>query len=128
MKSLLRALGTQPATDVLHDMAFPRKLMAEVREVLKADGSWFVVDIASSKSMAENIRNPAATICYGFSVALCMSSGLSEEGGEGLGPMSFHPELATRWFKDAGFSRVEVLDIPGVSEKAALNVFFEARP
>jgi 2-polyprenyl-3-methyl-5-hydroxy-6-metoxy-1,4-benzoquinol methylase len=114
--------------DVLHDMAFPRKLMEDVREALKPSGSWFVVDIASSKSMAENIRNPAATICYSFSVALCMSSGLSEEGGEGLGPMSFHPELATRWFNEAGFSTVKVMDIPDVSEASALNVFFEVRP
>ena len=80
--------------------------MREVREVLKPEGSWFVVDIKSSDKMAENISSPAAVMCFGFSVALCMSSGLSEPGGEGLGPMSFHPKLATQWFHEAGFSRV----------------------
>ena len=39
-----------------------------------------------------------------------MNSGMSEEGGMGLGTLGWHVALATRMLKDAGFADVKVLD------------------
>ena len=110
--------------DVLHDMAHPRALMAEVRAALEpARGAWLAVDVKCSPSFEENLADPGAAIKFGFSLLLCMSSGLSRPNGEGLGPMGLHEGLARRWFKSAGFSFVRYFSVP----ELPTNSFFEVR-
>ena len=61
------------------------------RDPVKAlgdDGHWLLVDIRAAETLAENIeQNPMASLLYGVSVLACMSSALSEPGGEGLGTL-----------------------------------------
>ena len=76
-----------------------------------------------SHRVEDNLADPGAALKYGFSLLLCMSSGLSRPGGEGLGPMGLHEELARRWFKSAGFSFVRAFSIPALPT----NSFFEVR-
>jgi hypothetical protein len=47
----------------------------------------FVSDKAASGSAAANIQMPAAALLYGYSVGLCLGSGLCEPGGAGLGTL-----------------------------------------
>jgi hypothetical protein len=47
----------------------------------------FVSDKAAADDAAANIQMPAAPLLYGYSVGLCLSSGLSEPGGAGLGTL-----------------------------------------
>lgn len=50
-----------------------------------------VTDIQSQGNPAGNIsKMPIASMLYGISVAVCMSSALSEPGGAGLGTVGFH--------------------------------------
>lgn len=50
-----------------------------------------VTDIQSTGDPASNISSmPLAGMLYGMSVAVCMSSALSEPGGAGLGTVGFH--------------------------------------
>lgn len=49
----------------------------------------FVSDPAASDDAAVNIQMPAAPLLYGYSVGLCLGSGLSEPGGAGLGTLGF---------------------------------------
>ena len=55
--------------DVLHDMAHPRALMAEVRAVLEPTrGVWLAVDIKCSPYFEENLQDPGAAIKFGNAV------------------------------------------------------------
>jgi hypothetical protein len=47
----------------------------------------FVSDKAAHDDAASNIQMPAASLLYGYSVGLCLGSGLSEPGGAGLGTL-----------------------------------------
>lgn len=99
--------------DVLHDLAEPEKMMQEVRDVLHPDGVWVVVDIASEGDAQANIKkHPGAAAYYGISVCLCLPSGLSVEGGRGLGTLGFPVDVAEPMFRSNGFSKVRNFRMP----------------
>ena len=54
-------------------------------------------------------RNPTAKAMFAFSVCLCMSCALSEEGGAGLGTLGFSKAVANEMLGAGGFGRVRVL-------------------
>ncbi len=53
----------------------------------------------------------------------CMSSGLSEPGGAGLGTLGLSARRAEALARDAGFTRFRQLDVDH-----AVNAFYEIRP
>ena len=57
---------------------------------------------------------------YGFSVASCLSSALSEPGGMGLGTLGFSPGVAERMCREAGFAAFQVHDF-----KDPANLYYE---
>ncbi len=110
--------------DCLHDMTDPRGAAAAVRAALADDGTWLIVDIKARSSYAENVaRNPMAALMYGTSVLSCLSSALSEPGGEGLGTLGLTPEVAREITEQAGFTRFRKLPVDH-----AVNAFYEVRP
>ena len=60
---------------------------------------------------------------YGFSVLSCMSSGLSEPGGAGLGTLGMSEAKVREIATTAGFSQVRRLPIDHPT-----NAFYEIRP
>jgi hypothetical protein len=60
---------------------------------------------------------------YGFSVATCMSSALSEPGGAGLGTLGFNEEVAERMCKEGGFTKFVTHDFDDPA-----NLYYEVRP
>ncbi len=109
--------------DCLHDMTRPAEAAAAIRSALDPDGTWFILDISSAPTFEENLRNPLAPALYAISVLVCMSSGLSEPGGAGLGTLGL-PEPAMRELVSAaGFTRFRRLDLPHPP-----HAFYEARP
>ena len=60
---------------------------------------------------------------YAFSVLICMSSGLSEPGGAGLGTVGFHEEMARQMTREAGFTHFRKLDISDMFDNR-----YEVRP
>ena len=109
--------------DVMHDMTHPHDAMAAVRRSLGDDGSWLVKDIRSAATLTGNLENPLAALLYGFSIAFCMSSALSKEGGAGLGTLGFSSETAEAMAKQAGFTRFRMLDY----EDDPFNAYYEIR-
>jgi 2-polyprenyl-3-methyl-5-hydroxy-6-metoxy-1,4-benzoquinol methylase len=109
--------------DCIHDMPRPAQAMAAIRRAIRPDGTWLIKDIRSSPSWTANLRNPMLAMMYGLSVTGCMSSGLSEPGGAGLGTLGFHPELAERMCREAGFSRFAQRDFDD-----PVNLYYEVRP
>ncbi|GBF93911.1 transcriptional regulator [Raphidocelis subcapitata] len=110
--------------DALHDMTRPDQVLAALRGALQPDGLFLICDIASLGPPAANIEgHPMGACMYAFSVSCCLSSGLSEPGGLGLGTLGFHREVAERMAKEAGFSSFEPLDW-----ESSMNAYYLVRP
>ncbi|MHB8328500.1 MAG: methyltransferase domain-containing protein [Acidimicrobiales bacterium] len=108
--------------DCLHDMTRPTETIAGIRRSIKHDGTWLIKDIRCAARAKDNIGNPMAAMMYGFSIASCMSSALSEPNGAGFGTLGLHPELLSQLCGEAGFSRFQVHDF---DEPA--NLYYEVR-
>lgn len=110
--------------DCIHDMTRPSHVMRAIRRAIKPDGTWLIADIKSKPTFEENLAdNPMVGMMYGFSVLSCMSSALSEPGGEGLGTLGFSEQVARRMTAEAGFSRFTSHDFDN-----PLNAYYEVRP
>ena len=99
--------------DAIHDMAQPGEVLPIARRALKDDAwGYLIADVKGEERPADTMRekNQLATFGYGVSVMLCLSSGMSEEGGLGLGTLGWHVPLARKMLLDAGFAAVDVLD------------------
>jgi len=110
--------------DCIHDMTRPTEMMKTIRSALKDDGTWLLVDIKAHDSLELNIsKNPMASLLYGISVLSCMSSAMSEPGGEGLGTLGLSASRAEEMAKAAGFTQFKKLEV-----EHSVNAFYEVRP
>jgi SAM-dependent methyltransferase len=110
--------------DCIHDMTHPQEVMGAIRVALRDDGVWLLVDMKARDTFAENAaKNPMAALMYGVSVLSCLSSGLSEPGGAGLGTLGLPESRARSMAETAGFTRFRRLDI-----EHPINAFYEIRP
>ena len=110
--------------DVVHDVPFPNQLIDDIYQSLKPDGIWLCSDIRSFPTFKQNLEElPHAAIMYGFSLHVCMSSALSEEGGAGLGTLGFNIEVAKEMASQAGFKSFQKLDYEN-----PVNNYYEIRP
>jgi SAM-dependent methyltransferase len=99
------------AFDVIHDLARPTDALAAIRGALRPGGVFFMVDIAASSNVEDNIEHPIGTALYGFSIFYCMTTSLAQ-GGEGLGTV-WGEQLATTKMTEAGFTGVDVQHLEG---------------
>ncbi len=109
--------------DVVHDLAKPVEVLTAARKALKPDGTMLVIDIAAPETFEDRIAHPMAALFYGFSQLICMSSGLSEEGGAGIGTMGLTPSLLKSMTETAGFTRFRTTDVAD-----PMNNYYEIRP
>jgi ubiquinone/menaquinone biosynthesis C-methylase UbiE len=106
--------------DCLHDMGDPVAAARHVREVLKPDGTWLVVEPAAADDMTGNM-NPVGRVYYNFSTLLCVPNALSQAGGYSLGAQA--GEAAIRQIsRDAGFTRFRM------AAETPFNKVYEVRP
>ncbi|WIA12886.1 hypothetical protein OEZ85_006506 [Tetradesmus obliquus] len=124
--------------DSLHDMAHPQTILEAIRQSMLDDSSsstssssrgpsqrqadaldgysggplLFVSDKAACDDVASTLQMPAAALMLGYSVGLCLGSGLSEPGGAGLGTLGLTEAVARKLSAAAGFSRYRLLDNP----------------
>jgi len=110
--------------DCIHDMTNPAAVMRSIRKALTGDGTWLVADINARPTFEENLaKNPMAAMMYGFSILSCLSSGLSEPNGAGLGTLGFTEPLAREMTAAAGFTRFTRHDFEN-----PVNAYYEVRP
>jgi SAM-dependent methyltransferase len=110
--------------DCIHDMTDPQGMMHAIRDGLRDDGTWLLVDIKARDTFEENVtKNPMASLMYGISVYSCMSSALSAPGGAGLGTLGLPASKAEAMAREAGFTRFSRLAVDH-----AVNAFYEVRP
>ncbi len=90
--------------DALHDMGDPVGAARHIRQALKPDGTFMVVEPLAGDALAENM-NPISQIFYSFSTTICVPASLSQEGALGLGAQAGEKKL-TAVLNEGGFSHV----------------------
>ncbi len=98
------------AFDAIHDQADPAEVLRHVRAALADGGVFVMVDIKASSYLERNVGNAFAPLLYSVSTLHCMTISLAQ-GGAGLGTV-WGEELARQMLLDAGFTRVDVHDVP----------------
>jgi 2-polyprenyl-3-methyl-5-hydroxy-6-metoxy-1,4-benzoquinol methylase len=78
--------------DCLHDMGDPAGAAAHVRQSLKPDGAWMVVEPMAGDSLEQNL-NPVSRLYYAASTMVCVPTSLSQEIGAALGAQAGEAKL-----------------------------------
>jgi hypothetical protein len=101
-------------------MGDPLSAARHIRQALKSDGTWLVVEPAAADHVADNL-NPVGRAYYSFSTLLCVPNALSQSGGFALGAQA--GEAAIRQVAtDAGFTRFRR------AAETPFNLVYEVRP
>jgi len=105
--------------DCLHDMGDPLAAARHIRQALKPDGTWLVVEPYAADDVAGNL-NPVGRVYYSASTQLCVPNALSQPGGYALGAQA--GEAAIRQVTaEAGFTRFRR------AAETPFNLILEAR-
>jgi len=106
--------------DCLHDMGDPLAAARQIRQALKPDGTWLLVEPYAVDEVSGNL-NPVGRVYYNASTQLCVPNALSQPGGYALGAQA--GEAAIRQLTaDAGFTRFRR------AAQTPFNLVFEVRP
>ncbi|MFN3727066.1 MAG: class I SAM-dependent methyltransferase [Allosphingosinicella sp.] len=106
--------------DCLHDMGDPLGAARKIRQMLKPDGVFMLVEPFAGDSLAENL-NPVGRMYYSASTMICTPGSLAQEVGTALGAQA-GPKRLSSLLEEAGFSQVRV------ATQTPFNLIIEARP
>ena len=73
-------------------MGDPTGAAAHVKQSLKSDGSWMIVEPMAGDKLEDNL-NPLGRIYYAASTMVCVPTSLSQEVGEALGAQAGEAKL-----------------------------------
>ncbi len=105
--------------DCLHDMGDPVGAARHVRESLKPDGTWMVVEPQAGDRLEDNL-NPIGRLSYAGSTMVCVPTSLAQPVGLALGAQAGFKRLAAV-IGDGGFGHVRK------AAETAFNMVIEAR-
>jgi hypothetical protein len=105
--------------DCLHDMGDPIGAAAHVRQSLKPDGSWMIVEPMAGDSLEQNL-NPVGRLFYAGSTMICIPTSLSQEVGAALGAQAGEAKLR-EVITAGGFAKVRR------ATETPFNMVLEAR-
>jgi SAM-dependent methyltransferase len=106
--------------DCLHDMGDPVGAAAHVRQSLRRDGTWMIVEPFANDQLKDNL-NPVGRVYYSFSTLLCTPCSRSQEVGLCLGAQAGEKRIQDV-VTSAGFSRFRR------ATETPFNIVYEARP
>jgi ubiquinone/menaquinone biosynthesis C-methylase UbiE len=106
--------------DCLHDMGDPTGAARHVRQSLREDGTWMIVEPFANDDLKDNL-NPVGRVYYSFSTLLCTPCSRSQEVGLCLGAQSGEKRIRDV-VTAAGFSRFRR------AAETPFNIVYEARP
>jgi SAM-dependent methyltransferase len=107
--------------DCLHDMGDPAGAAAHVRQSLKPDGTWMIVEPMAGDRLEDNL-NPVGRLYYAGSTMICVPTSLSQEVGAALGAQAGEAKLREVITTQGGFSSVQR------AAETPFNMILEARP
>jgi 2-polyprenyl-3-methyl-5-hydroxy-6-metoxy-1,4-benzoquinol methylase len=106
--------------DCLHDMGDPTGAAAHVRQSLKPDGTWMIVEPIAGDRLEDNL-NPVGRLYYAASTMVCVPTSLSQEVGAALGAQAGEAKLREVIIA-GGFGSVRR------AAETPFNMVLEARP
>jgi 2-polyprenyl-3-methyl-5-hydroxy-6-metoxy-1,4-benzoquinol methylase len=106
--------------DCLHDMGDPAGAAAHVRQSLKPDGSWMIIEPMAGDRLEDNL-NPVGRLYYGASTVVCVPTSLSQEVGAALGAQAGEAKLR-EVITAGGFRSIRR------ATETPFNMILEARP
>jgi len=105
--------------DCLHDMGDPVGAAKHVKDALKDDGTWMIVE-PFANDRAEDNHNPVGRVYYSASTLICTPASRSQEVGLGLGAQAGEGRLRNV-AEQGGFSRFRR------AAETPFNLILEAR-
>jgi SAM-dependent methyltransferase len=105
--------------DCLHDMGDPVGAAAHVRQSLKKDGAWMIVEPFANDQLQDNL-NPVGRVFYSASTFICTPASRSQEVGLCLGAQAGEQRLRSV-VTDGGFASLRR------AAETPFNLVFEAR-
>jgi 2-polyprenyl-3-methyl-5-hydroxy-6-metoxy-1,4-benzoquinol methylase len=106
--------------DCLHDMGDPAGVAAHVKQSLKPDGTWMIVEPMAGDRMEDNM-NPIGRIYYAASTLICVPTSLAQEVGAALGAQAGEAKLR-EVISAGGFGTIRR------ATATPFNMVLEARP
>ena len=106
--------------DCLHDMGDPVGAASHVRQSLKRDGHWMIVEPFAHDALTDNL-NPVGRIYYSASTLLCTPCSRSQEVGLCLGAQAGEAHMRTV-VTSGGFTQFRR------AAETPFNLVYEARP
>ena len=90
--------------DCLHDMGDPIGAARHVRETLKPDGTWMIVEPAAGDRLEDNL-NPIGRLYYAGSTMICIPTSLDQPVGAAFGAQAGFARLSSA-ITEGGFANV----------------------
>jgi len=106
--------------DCLHDMGDPVGAASHVRESLKRDGSWMIVEPYANDTVEANL-NPVGRVFYSASTFICTPASRAQEVGMCLGAQAGEARLRSV-VTQGGFTQFRR------ATQTPFNLVFEAKP
>jgi SAM-dependent methyltransferase len=106
--------------DALHDMGDPVGASGHIRQSLRSDGTWMIVEPMAGDSLADNL-NPVGRLYYCASTMICTPGSRSQEVGLALGAQAGEKKLR-EVIEAGGFTRIRR------ATETPVNLILEARP
>jgi SAM-dependent methyltransferase len=107
--------------DCLHDMGDPAGAACHVRQALKPDGTWMIVEPFARDNLEDNLT-PVSRLYYAASTLLCVPTSLDQEVGAALGAQAGEKRLREVVVDEGGFTRFRC------AAETPFNLILEARP
>jgi SAM-dependent methyltransferase len=105
--------------DCLHDMGDPVGAARHVRQALKSDGSWMLVEPAAADRLEDNL-NPVSRLFYAASTMICIPTSLDQPVGAAFGAQAGLAKLSSA-IREGGFGQVRK------AAETPFNMILEAR-
>lgn len=106
--------------DCLHDMGDPVGTARHVRQALKPDGHWMIVEPTAGDRLEDNL-NPVGRLYYAASTMICVPTSLDQPVGAALGAQAGFGRLSSV-IREGGFGSVRK------AAETPFNIILEARP
>ena len=106
--------------DCLHDMGDPVGAAVHVKQSLKPDGTWLIVEAFANDRLEDNL-NPVGRVFYSASAFICTPTSRAQEVGACLGAQAGEARIG-RVVTDGGFTRFRR------ATQTPFNLIYEARP
>lgn len=107
--------------DAIHDQVAPAQVLRNIHDMLSAEGRFLAFEPHASSNLEDNVAHPLAPFLYSISTLHCLTISLAHDGA-GLGTV-WGEQKATQMLLDAGFSEVDVRDVPN----EPVNALYVAR-